>query len=96
MTVYSAGTAPTFLDWVRARAATRKAARAQGSVRTNWQVIVRLMMHVAGFALLTIAAWTIIMPAGLVVAALSMFVLAWLALPDSPQPQSQSQIPSRR
>ncbi|HEY6020399.1 MAG TPA: hypothetical protein VIY48_10960 [Candidatus Paceibacterota bacterium] len=48
-----------------------------------YQVIVRLMLTLAGFTCLTIAAFTLYTAAGFAMAGISCFVLAWLATPST-------------
>lgn len=68
------------------RLESRRDRQALGVSRVNtWmQSLVRLMLNVAGFALLTIAAFTVYTAAGFVMAGISCFALAWLAVPSSP------------
>jgi len=97
MVAMDPSTNPTFLQffaWRLGKAMDRQAkSKAYGTVRvrTILQTTVRLILHLAGFASLTIAGFTWSIAAGLVVAGASFFVLSWLTAsnppPDSDRPQ---------
>lgn len=60
-----------------ARAKKRKEANAL-QVSNSYQAFIRIVLHLAGFALLTIAGFTFSMIAGYVIAGFSCFVLSTL------------------
>ena len=85
MATYDMRDTPSLGAWLQfrlARAATKPRKVKEATTRTQMYSVIRLLMHLAGFSCFTYAAWTIIMPAGLIVAGLSFLVLSWLALPD--------------
>lgn len=59
--------------------------------RTWIQTLVRIVMHIAGFACLTISAWSINFTAGIAAAGISCFVLSWLNNGSSTTDDSSSQ-----
>lgn len=85
MSVYAEGgpvtnpSIPSFILWKLNNAATRRARNKQ-AVRVNAGVstFVRVVLHLAGFALLTLAGFEWNMIAGLIVAAFSCFALSTL------------------
>jgi len=67
-----------FLLWKLGKVISKKQATARTRARTHFQSIIRLMLHLSGFGLLTIAGFTWNIMAGYVIAGLSCFLLAWL------------------
>lgn len=76
-----------FLFWKLGKALSKKKATAHARTRTQFQSIIRLMLQVGGFCLLTIAGFTWHIIAGYVIAGLSCFLLSWLTTsePNSSQ-----------
>lgn len=85
-------TAPTFRELAAmklARFATQRRERATPTnirVNTVLNAIVRVVLHVAGFAFLTYAGFQWNMIAGLTIAGLSCFALSRLMAPEMPAP----------
>lgn len=85
---------PTFLQaiaYVIAKKAEKtKPVKAKNYTRTWVQTTMRLTLHIAGFALLTYAAFSWNITAGYALAGLSCFALSWLnsntAQPDGSEP----------
>lgn len=83
-------TGPTLRDWLAhrlAKSARRKAARVRVSAAGGglWlYALSKLVLHLAGFSLLTFAGFSFNMPAGLITAGVSCFVLSWLFRPPVP------------
>lgn len=82
-----------FLLWKATNAAAqrRDRRRTAATALTGIQAIIRLVLTVAGFSLLTWAGFSWNMTAGLVVAGLSCFILAWLTVPDTNTAHSPQQ-----
>lgn len=64
--------------------------KARTRPRTWVQVTIKLLLHVAGFTCLTVAAWSFNFIAGMAVAGISCFVQSWLlngasTVNDNPQ-----------
>ena len=78
-----------FLLWKLGKAISKKQATARSHARTYLQSIVRLVLHLAGFGLLTIAGFTWNILAGYVIAGLSCFLLSWLTASDNRSSTSQ-------
>lgn len=80
---------PGFRDYAVMRLASmaRKRAQSRSQINANaLQVIIRVVLHLAGFALLTLGAFTFSMIAGYIVAGISCFVFSSLmAVPETKQ-----------
>lgn len=90
MTTYTNSSDPTlstFLMWKLQNALANRSTKASiGKNRSSVGLygIVRLLLHIAGFGLLTMAGFQFSMIAGLVVAGFSCFVMSYLfATPDN-------------
>lgn len=74
-----------FFAWKLGKALDRKASK-ERRVRTFMEASIRVLLHIVGFSCLTFAGfyWHVI--AGLVVAGISCFLMAWLIgqTPDRP------------
>lgn len=66
----------------------RRERRSATLPRAWFQTLVTLMLQLAGFSCFTIAGFSVSLPAGLIVAGLSCFSMAWL--------QRQSTVPDER
>lgn len=80
MTTEAMPTVSQFIAMKLASRARKRAIANEASNRVSALIkgIVRLVLHLAGFACLTFAGFTWNMAAGLVVAGISCFVLSWL------------------
>ncbi len=83
MTTY-ANELPSTRDWLQAKLykslTENKAKKARGAIRINTvlNATIRVVLHLAGFGLLTMAGFTLNMLAGLIVAGVSCFVMSTL------------------
>lgn len=79
MVSMSDGVNPTFVQFLMAKVAARKAHRSNTRTHVRTSVMaLRIVLHIAGFACLTYAAYMASVIAGVAVAGLSCFVLARL------------------
>lgn len=70
---------PTLSNFIALKLAARRAKKSQQANTVTWmQTIVRLLLHVGGFSLLTLAGFSWNITAGLIVAGISCFALSWL------------------
>lgn len=89
MTTMEIPTFRSWLAWKLRNPARPRVIRTQSRVPALlafWYSLSKLVLHVAGFSLLTWAGFSFNMPAGLITAGLSCFVLSWLQ--RSPASQS--------
>jgi len=86
--------APSVTSYLAMRLIARLTSRSERKARTRprtWvQATVKLVLQLAGFSCLTISAWSLNNAAGIAVAGVSCFVLAWLSngsstVDDNPQ-----------
>lgn len=80
-------TTPSFMQFFlhKAGKALDRRARVRSAsehVPALFQAIVRLLLHIVGFACLTIAGFAFSFIAGMVVAGICCFVMAWLSTND--------------
>lgn len=89
MSGYSFSGEPTISQVILRKLAQRMEAKRDRRLVTSdrthmrYQAIVRLMLTLAGFSLLTIAAFSLSITLGFAAAGISCFVLAWLATPST-------------
>ena len=83
---------PTFQSYLAMRLAkaVSKRKERQSTARPWITTIVRLALHIAGFSLLTWAGFTWNMPAGLITAGISCFVLSHLATSSDTAPETDA------
>lgn len=74
----------------------RKDKQSRNRTRTRIQSIVRLVLHIAGFACLTIAGFSWDPAVGFVVAGLSCFALSLLSTTGESEPTMADDTPMRR
>lgn len=79
-----------FLAWKIGKALDRSTAK-ERRVRTVLEASIRVLLHIVGFSCLTFAGfyWHVI--AGLVMAGISCFLMAWLIGQTSPTPNRPNQ-----
>jgi hypothetical protein len=90
-------TVPSFKEFALLRVSmlaqkrARKVQEGRASYRVNAVLssVVRVMLHLAGFSLLTIAAWQWNIIAGLTVAGISCFVISTLMTSDTPDSETE-------
>jgi hypothetical protein len=92
MTTISENASPTFVQFLMLKLTTREAQRSTARAHTHVLVMaLRIVLHIAGFACLTYAAYMANVIAGVAVAGLSCFVLARLFTVSSATEQDNSQ-----
>jgi hypothetical protein len=87
---------PTWRDLIAVKLANRSRTR-RDAVATNartWvQELVKLLMHVGGFACLTIAGFSFSFRAGMIVAGVSCFVFSWLTQSNTSMTETTTATP---
>lgn len=91
MTTYEG--VPTFSTFVSmklanrlARARSKSVSKPLNTARAWFNSLVKIVLHLAGFGALTMAGFTWNITAGLIVAGLSFFAMAWLMNDQSAEP----------
>jgi len=70
---------PTWRDFIAVKLTSRsRRATTMPRVHTWYQELFKVLMHLGGFACLTVAGFSFNFPAGMIVAGMSCFVFSWL------------------